>query len=228
MDEIDELKSLKKGILFVFIGLTAYILFVSIINIPIEGFSYKNIESYIIIYFNNILIFELPLIIVYLVKKYILIRNRKIFDINTVSKIIREISKEYSPAICSAVYNNKVESYSDYTATILYLEKKKYVKIYSKKEQYSIEILNNDTEKLNIHEKYVLDCLKSIKNFSTSVFEDNVIKDMIDLNLAKVTKRHINKYCISFIIIIAFLTILICYGYGADSARGIWKRIERI
>ncbi len=194
MDEIDILNKVKK---YVIILLACLLLFyIWLINI----FSYKDrIVYYLIFAFFILLILPGILSYIFLKLKY---KNAKYIK-RTLENITRELSNLYSPAICSLLYNKKIEAYSDYSATILKLENEGYIKVNNS--DYTIDFLKEDISKLNNHEKYALECLKNEKSFDMKKFKNCVIEDAINLEIIEKKQREISdKKIVLFVALFIF------------------------
>lgn len=203
MDEVEEIKEFKKKIIYTYISMLKKFIFTWIVCLIflveiVSKFEKEtsNIKLYITIFTASLfalffviaLVITIPKWITYVIKKKTL-SNKKVFDKTSVKYIVREIPEEYSPAICSCLYNNKVETYTDYTATLLNLEQKGYIKINCMDNKYSLDFINNNLDKLNLHEKYVIDCLKKKNNLLGQLFKTYVAKDMKKLGLIKLRKE---------------------------------------
>lgn len=208
MDEINKLNKLKNCIEFFVILFLVFFAIISII-IPSE---FRKITYGLS--FDFFLFLVLPQIIAYFFLKMKYRNSRNIP--NTLSNITREISKDYSPALCSLVFNKKVEAYSDYTATILYLEQKGYIKIDGNENNYSIIDLQKDTKNLNNHEKYVYECICNNKNFDINDFKKTVVKDALDMDLIKENRKERNNVisgwkAILMIFCVVFFTLAVIF-----------------
>ena len=231
MDEIDELKKVKR----VLIIKNVFLIITTLLLIWIElknNLNLKNqidfeikrkimIVSILIYFVGEFILIVLPDLIKFIIlkKRY---SNKKTIDITSMKNITREISNQYTPAICSFLYNKKVESYSDYTATILYLESKNHIKVAKGDNGYFIKVINDDIENLSEHEKYTFECIIRKYKFSMDMFKYYVIKDAINLGLAKQkilnTNNSLNLRSVLFLIlfiIVIVLTFTLGEDYGA-------------
>jgi len=182
MDEIDFLKRLFKTI-HKFFAVIFFIIAILILSIVFRENAKAEDNFIIIIYTISICggIYILT-IIMYFVIKAIFTNQMSIKYINN-KDLDRTIITKYPPAIYSFLYNKKIESYSDYTATILNLECKNYLKIND--DGSNIIILNDNLDDLYEHEKYVLNCLMTNEKFYMADFNKKIIKDLIQLNLIR-------------------------------------------
>ena len=218
MDEIDELRELRRKLLkrhlIIFCIIAYFVLLIVMLEKNDKVFKFESITIIVLIYIFAFFIIIYPVLIEYFKLKN-RCRNKKTIDITSMKNIAREVSDEYSPAICSFLYNKKIESYSDYTATILYLESKNYIKIIKENDDYSIKILNDNIEDLSEHEKYAFECITKKYKFSTYMLEHYIIKDAINLGLTEqkiFTSKHLFLSdilgLILFIIALALIPLL--------------------
>lgn len=172
MDEIDFLKKVFKIITISFIGITCFMLF---------GIIRANADEKIVLITLVICggMYAFTFLIYYLLK----IKFTNQFSIKYINNkdLHRDIINKYPPAIYSFLYNKKIESYTDYTATILSLECKKYLKVND--DGYDITVLNNDVEGLLEHEKYVMNCIMRNDKFKMADFNKIIILDLLQLDL---------------------------------------------
>ena len=203
MDKFFSLKMVKEYVVILLILLLIFYIFL------IYLFSYKSDVVYALSFLFFVLLI-VPGIITYL---FVIIKNRNPkYIIKTLENIKKEISNDYSPAMCSLLYNEKIVAYSDYTSTILELENKGYLKISKNNNDYAIVILKNDISKLNNHEKYVYNCVRNEENFDIINFKNSVIEDALALKIIEKRKNKIseNKNTILiFVLVLAFLSIII-------------------
>ena len=207
MDEIDILKKIKKIIKYTCILL----IILCIVNISFYwDFFEKDLRNNLYL-LNDILFIEklfvgyllVPEIIAYIFFK---IRYKKArIMTKDITNLTREICVNYSPAICSFLYSKRTNAYADYSATILDLEQKGYLKILK---DNSIEIVNNDIAGLKKHQQYCINCLKGKNNFDMVSFKRNVEKDALDMGLVNIKKAikalpQILMYLVFILLIIA-------------------------
>ena len=155
-----------------------------------------------------ILFVILMYVILYVIYKIVYGGQKKIiFE----KEYIREISKEYTPAIASLVYDLKVDVYKDYTATILHLYSKGYINIFENNKVCKIKISNDkDLSVLQEHERYVIECLNNKQKFNEKLFKEILIKNAQSKNLLTNQKESKNSR-IGILIVIAFISIAISY-----------------
>ena len=140
----------------------------------------KNSEKPI---YDNIIIFLLSMSISIILDGIIAIFLQKIYE----KKIINEYEKKYnsekyeyyrdilkneSPAILSYCYNRKINTEDEVVAILLNLKHKKIIEL----NDNTLTILEN-TDKLNNHEKYVLN---NIRNIEKNEFKYQLSKDLIE------------------------------------------------
>jgi len=91
------------------------------------------------------------------IKLYITLKNRSIIKESNSDEIyIRDIPSEFSPAVISYLYNQKIERKKDVTATILKLCSKKVISFETQKENTIIfKDLKNTTANITEDEKYI-------------------------------------------------------------------------
>lgn len=209
MDEIELLKEKKKKLRQALITgiIVLYILYKVILIFGYNGYNglieREEHENMVRTDFKRVFILGIILYIairIIIVKKYKRQFNFKQVSINEIN---REIPDKYSPAICSALFNKKVEAYKDYTATILYLEHKKYLKLDFSSNEYNIEEINNNIEDLEEHEKYVFECAIKKESFDEEIFREKVIRDMTRQQL--IIKKKDRRKEVFFLIGISFI-----------------------
>ena len=203
MDEIDFLKKVFKTITISFSVITIFILFV-VIRETVN----KEVVLYAVMICGGVYAID---IIMYYILKTVFI-GRKSFNYLKNNDIYRNILTNYPPAIYSFLYNKKIESYTDYTATILNLECKKYLKISD--DDSDIVVLNNDLEGLYEHEKYVMNCIMKNVQFDMAEFNKKIIIDLKQADLIELlenkTHRNIigNEHIQILLIVLSVLLIL--------------------
>lgn len=104
----------------------------------------------------------------------------------------RDIENKYTPAIASLLLDYHLEVNEGVLATILDLHVRKYLKIIKKDKKLEIEVINENTEKLYLHEKYVIECLKKNELIRISEFQSKVQEDCINSKL--VNKKEVSPY----------------------------------
>jgi len=202
MDKYFTLKMVKKYIAVLLIILLLFFCFL------IYLFSYKSKIVYVLSFLFFILLI-LPGIITYL---FVKIKNRNPRYVkNALERVVKEISNKYSPAICSLLYNEKIEAYSAYTATILDLEHKGYLKIRKNNNNYAIDVLKKDYDKLNKHEKFVMRCICNEEAFDIIKFKNNIFEDAISLNVIEQNESKDKRDMLVLILMIVFFAIIIAF-----------------
>lgn len=213
MDELDWMKDYKKAFKFfakIFGGIGIAF------SITILTASYKNGWDY-----------SSPLFIIALILGvgFPLILGMVFISLNIVERIInsgktvmnfekgyiRDLPKYCSPAIASIVYNLKTDVYKDYTATVLYLYIKKYIDMEKTEDRYKIkEGKNNDFSSLSKSENYVLDVIRSRKEFNAFNFEQIIINEAQEKKLLT-DKKYSKTPKILLILVIALILLIIIY-----------------
>lgn len=178
-----KLKASTKIFIMVIIFAIAIILFFTII--PVLFVKDYNIKEIFIGYIEPILtmiyfatIMFSPVLIVYIITNVIKYKN----SVKS-QEYYRDIEKQYTPAIASFLVDYKIEGNEGVLATILDLYVKKYLNIREQDKKLEIEILNESTEKLYLHEKYIIDCLKKKELIEIIEFQSKVKKDCVEKKL---------------------------------------------
>lgn len=204
MDEIDLLKEYKKFLRIILLIALATVFFLYLV--AESHFQIHEFKKHCRLFFFNTAIF---VILIYIVIYIILVikykYNNNINELH-IRDINREIPSTYSPAICSVLINNKLEAYKDYTATILYLESKKYLKLDFSTDEYNIIVLNNNLENLNEHETYVFNCVNKKDTFDIDRFKKAVTEDMLKQKLITTSKNYSIKI-VSILFLISYILL---------------------
>lgn len=125
---------------------------------------------------------------------------------------IRELPKHCSPAICSLIYDLKIDVYKDYTATVLYLCIKKYIKLMKDGNSYKLEVIDGkDYSNLGICEEYVLDTIRGKDIFDENKFKQNIIIES-KLKELMTNKNDEKKYQIAAICIVIILVLYVLFA----------------
>jgi len=228
MDEIQWIKNTKKAIIyfakvFSIVGIIMVIIgIIGGLSEPKYATTMIGIGLFIASGFTIfIAISFLVLHIIYKIKY--LPRKEVIFE----KEYLRELPKQYSPALSSFIYDLKIDIYKDYTATILYLCTKKYIKINKNKDKYEFEILNRNTSPLSESEKYVFDKIINKTKFDEFEFSNKIIEEakenffIINKETSKIPKLVFGAIfsIILFIIIytksiewVIFVMLFVAYG----------------
>lgn len=214
MDEIDWIKHTKKALLILIIVFVVTAILGVIVTIY---FCIKLMDFSIFMPFFKVMIllgigFPIVLTIIYIVLNIIgktMNSGQKV--INFDKNYIREFPKNCSPALSSLMYNLKIDVYKDYTATILYLCLKNYLKLEKDNKNYSIKPgTNNDTSNLSECEKYVLDIIINKEKFDANIFKQKVVKEAQTRKLIT-NKKYGNTIRILILSIICLLLLIITY-----------------
>lgn len=125
---------------------------------------------------------------------------------------IRELPKHCSPAICSLIYDLKIDVYKDYTATVLYLCIKKYINLIKDGDSYKLEVIDGkDYSNLGICEEYVLDTIRGKYIFDENKFKQNIIIES-KLKELMTNKNDEKKYQIAAICIVIILVLYVLFA----------------
>lgn len=212
MDEIEKKKIFFKVLKWLNLIFGVYFFIISVQQLII----YKNIEIILLVPYTLILlnaIILIPYVCVIIIKKINEIR----FGLNFNNEYIRDLNKEYPPAIMSLLYDLKNETYRDYTATILYLYTKKYINISKFNEDVAINAgINKNFDNLMKHERYARNCLINYLKFDESKFKDYIISDAVQKGLVEIKDNKNQKdiklmdwrFFILFIIYICLLLMI--------------------
>lgn len=210
MDEIDWLKNLKKALIFftkVCVGFATVFAILMLIS-PKKDWEYVKILLFIVLFigigFPAILGIGYLIIIIFL---KILESGRKVVNFN--KEYIRELPQNCSPAICSLIYDLKIDVYKDYTATVLYLCIKKYINLVKDGDTYKIELVKQqDYSNLGRCEKYILNIIENKIKFDENEFKKEIIKEAQERGLIADRKHNkITKIALILILIISSLFI---------------------
>lgn len=208
MDEIDWIKNTKKAfILFIKMFCGFGLIFMLIMLIASKGEDIGNILlAGISIGIVPPLFVGLCYGIIYIIDKVLKLGRT---ETNWDRGYIRELPKHCSPAISSLVYDLKIDVFKDYTATILYLCFKKYIKLIKVGEHYEIqEAEQKDFSTLGRCEKYVLDIIKNKNKFDEVKFKEEIIKEAQEKNLIIEKKHALLKRNLKIIIPIILLIVI--------------------
>jgi len=163
---------------------------ININEIIVEGVDF--VKNSILVCIYGVVIIFIPILLIYLITNGIKKKNE------VCSKdYYRDIENKYTPAIASLLLDYKIEGNEGVLATILDLHAKKYLKTYKKDKKLEIEIANENTENLYLHEKYIIDCLKKKELIEVMKFQDKVEEDCVNNKL--VNKKELNPYWIKTI-----------------------------
>ena len=93
----------------------------------------------------------------------------------------RDIPEDITPAIASALYDLTTEVYRDYTATIIDLCIKGYLKLETSNDNYELKALDKEIMNLKLDEEYVYSCIKNNEKFDEIIFREKIFKQMEEL-----------------------------------------------
>ena len=211
MDEIDWIKNTRKAIVVmakgisIFIGIFVLLQLVLMLRDGITDYNVMVITVLIGIGVSIILFIVLAFAILYIIYKIVYGGQKQII---LDKEYIREICKEYTPAIVSLVYDLKVEVYKDYTATMLELYNKGYLNIFDNNKISKIEInKEKDFSSLKEHEKYLIDCINNEKEFDENIFKEVLIREAQSSGL--LTNKKESKIFKILKLVLIFLSIVI-------------------
>lgn len=214
MDEIDWLKRTKKAfILFVkiFVGFAIFFAIMAVLSGFKDGWDYT--KSLLLL--ALLIGIGLPTIIgicylILIIFSKILNSGRTV--INFDKGYIRDLPKHCSPAICSLIYDLKIDVYKDYTATILYLCIKKYLNLVKNGDTYKVELVKKqDYSNLGRCEKYVLDILEGQIKFDENQFKKEIIKEAQEKGLIT-DQQHSKITKVILILILIIISLIIAYS----------------
>ena len=207
MDEIELFKQIKKIVKS--INLCIIFFFGSIGIISYGMFPY---DTEILKFFSIIILLSIIFnLIIYLTIVIIYKLSYSKVDFKNINKeYYREVCNSYSPAIVSFLENMKIEVYRDYTATILELNVKKYIKIVnSDKDVLIYKDENVDLTKLKSHELYVYDCIINNTKFDEEEFKKLILKDAETEGLIKKEKMNFAKIIQLLMVLLIVVTLLV-------------------
>lgn len=221
MDEIEWIKNTKKaliGFAKIFTLAGAVMASIGIIGgllVPMYAIYMIGIGVFIAVGFTIfVAISFLILHIIYKVKY----SGRK--EIVSEKEYLRELPKQYSPALISLIYDLKIDIYKDYTATILYLCTNKYINIINNEGKYEFEILNTDSSSLSESERYVLDKIINKTKFDEFEFSNKVIEEakenflITDKEPSKVPKVILGTLIVIILFIILYTKNIALFVFG--------------
>lgn len=184
MDKFDFIKQIKFLIKLCLISLTFIIIIVLFFSL--FSFDIKLITTNLYLIFLGIVFLitfiTILSIIGIIVVKIIKQKNTIKLEMSN-NTYFRNLSSDYGPAIASILLDIDLEVYKDYTATIINLCSKKYLKISKNNGLILFEVLSNDLTKLLSHELYVYNCIVEKKEFNKEIFRTKVVNDALLLGL---------------------------------------------
>jgi len=153
-------------------------------------------------------------------KLYINLRNTNLHikSYNDLNSLNRDINIEYSPAIVSYLFNQKLENKKDILATILNLYNKNAIIINKNSTEYEF-LAKDDINRLNLNEdeKYLYDCCVENKEEFSIIKWNNIVLNEYDkygFSNKNSTEKTNNKTIGIFCIIILFISIIITSFIG--------------
>ena len=210
MDEIDWLKNSKKAFLFLTKMFGCIAICWAIMSLVVgfkNGWEYTNALLFVALLIG--VGFPAIIGICYLIINIFLkILNLGRTEISFDKEYIRDLPKHCSPAICSLIYDLKINVYKDYTSTILYLCIKKYLNLVKDGDTYKVELAKQQNySNLGRCEKYVLDIIEKKNKFDETQFKKEIIKEAQEKGL--ITDRKHSKIAKILLILILIISSLI-------------------
>lgn len=132
----------------------------------------------------------------------------------------RDINPKITPAIGALVVDKYLEKNEAILATILDLNVRKYIDIKKENDKLEINILNKNIDSLYLHEKYVIESIKSNSIIELVKFKELVEKDCVEEKLFEEN----NKPKI-FVIIIFLLLLLTAIIFGIISQYNVINKV---
>lgn len=195
MDKKDLKDEIKQVILVYAVVLVNMIIMSTLIFAIINIFS-KDAREYIykIVHFLVELIGGIGIFIgvlgIMFILVFTIIKIKRIRNTVKSQIYVRNLPKNFPPAIASLILDLNTEVTTDYTATIAYLICKKYINL----DNNEIKILNNDTHLLYEHQRYAFDCITNSKKFNDTEFRNIVLEDAKKMGLIKEGKKPIHFF----------------------------------
>ena len=213
MDEIEWIKHTKKALLTfakVFIGFGLFFAIPTLINFHKNDWKYTKgmLTVSLVIGIGMPIFLSICFAIIHLFSK-ILNSGRTVISFD--KGYIRDLPKHCSPAICSLIYDLKIDVYKDYTATILYLCVNKYLELIKKGDTYKLKRgKQKDISGLGRCEKYVLDTIEKENKFDADKFKEEIVAEAKEKELIK-NKKHSNIPRIILCLLIVVIVLIIAY-----------------
>ena len=218
MDEIDWIKTVKKVIVFITMismGIVALVIIASSIGRILSNnpsWDQRDFDIMILLLMIGLvptLILGLCYIILTIIEK-ILNSGRIVVNFN--KEYIRDLPKHCSPAICSLIYDLKIDVYKDYTATVLYLCTHKYIELEKEDNTYKVKLgTQKDYSDLGRCEKYVLNIITNKMKFDANEFKQEIVKEAQEKQLIT-DRKHSKKTKIFLILIVSIILLIITYN----------------
>lgn len=213
MDEIDWIKSVKKVLILfakIFGGFAIGFAIILLLVTPKNDWDIKGLYLFV-----ALLIGVVPPVVLCLCYGVIIIIGKIVNSGRTVMNFdkgyIRDLPKHCSPALCSLIYDLKIDVYKDYTATVLYLCIKKYIDLIKERDTYKLKVIEEKKySNLGRCEKYVLDIIKGKNIFDENKFKEEIIKEAQEKELIT-DREYSEKYKIIFIWIVAIILLIVTF-----------------
>ena len=92
---------------------------------------------------------------------------------------MRDVTRDYSPALASILVDENIEVEEDFTAVILYLCSKGYLTMEKAEQEntFFFHIKDDDISKLSSHEKYILDCAVGKRHLDKLTLKELIVED---------------------------------------------------
>ena len=125
---------------------------------------------------------------------------------------MRDVTRDYSPALASILVDENIEVEEDFTAVILYLCSKGYLSMEKAEQEntFFFYIKNEDFSKLSSHEKYILDCAAGKRHLDKVTLKELIVEDGKKLGLLEdgFRKPNILKIMVPYLFGFVLLIIL--------------------
>lgn len=125
---------------------------------------------------------------------------------------MRDVTRDYSPALASILVDENIEVEEDFTAVILYLCSKGYLTMEKAEQEntFFFHIKDDDISKLSSHEKYILDCAVGKRHLDKLTLKELIVEDGKKLGLLEdgFRKPNILKIMVPYLFGFVLLIIL--------------------
>jgi len=213
MDEIAWMKQMKKAVIVWLLAVWGFVGFweiISLIGLIVSPRPFDILSASVPIFIAFALSVFIVLIYgsIYIYHK--IVYRKKPINPLSIQDYRREIPTDYPPALLSLIHDLKTDVFRDYSATILFLCNKKYLKLVTNNNQYDFEILKNENElsELSRHEKYVFRCIETKVPFDENEFKNLIIQDAYTNNLLTHKKNKTSTTCIVIFILVLLLIFI--------------------
>ena len=216
MDEIDIKKKIIKVIIT--LALAFFIPLICIFGIALITNEDPDTTKYVLSAIGWVILgFALLAIICYLgyffIQKYI--RTKNVVKVSE-EQYYREVLNEYTPGMISVLYDLNTEVYRDYTATIINLCIKGYLKLEKDKDNsFQLIPLKEIDQELKPDEVYAYECIKYNKKFNDVEFKNIIFKQLEEMDLIKKDDSSKNK---KISIILTFIAIILVIFWPSNNS----------